>query len=385
MASSSRSFQSQTINRLLGTYHGWAQRAERVVRRLQVGAAWALQVTLYPVYVGFQAGRLIYRKIAAADPVGQLSRLRQRQPALHRAWIEPNQSDGPIKILLGWLQQPSSPLFEGYLPPAPLKGLVLAAGQALDLSSSRLAKVSQRTRIQGIATQLEDRSLVLVAAGNQLLNLLSIEEQAALSRAIAWLLAEQGHYHWRQQQRLQAGRLPLPSLNRRSWWPVQLFHHLMRWMMMGPVATMTDLFGEAEMVQHQRALRLLQSQNQARSHIQPLVMTETAFVETVPLLPAADPVLTLPAMGRQGALELKQGSSIVSSEGNPDGEVTVVSDRLITTASETHPIWIEAKAVVVDYVDHPLVYLLRWIDKGLLWLESSAGQVWSWLRSHFTL
>ncbi|MBD0337166.1 MAG: hypothetical protein ICV62_16890, partial [Cyanobacteria bacterium Co-bin13] len=267
MASSSRSFQSQTINRLLGTYHSWAQRAERVARRLQIGAAWTLQVALYPVYVGFQAGRLIYRKIAAADPVGQLSRLRQRQPSLNRAWMSPDQSDGPIKILLGWLQQPSSPLFQGYLPPAPLKGLARVSGQALELSSVGLAKISQRTRIQGVATQLEDRTLVLVAAGNQLLNVLSIEEQAALSRAIAWLLAEQGHYRWRQQQQLQAGKLPLPSPNRRAWWPIQLFYYLMRWMMTGPVATMTDLFGEAEMVQSQRAYRLRQSQVQARSHI----------------------------------------------------------------------------------------------------------------------
>ncbi|MBD0336757.1 MAG: hypothetical protein ICV62_14810 [Cyanobacteria bacterium Co-bin13] len=217
------------------------------------------------------------------------------------------------------------------------------------------------------------------------MNVLSIEEQAALSRAIAWLLAEQGHYRWRQQQQLQAGRLPLPSPNRRAWWPIQLFYHLMRWMMTGPIATMTDLFGEAEMVQSQRAYRLLQSQVQARSHIQPLPMIETAWVETVPLLPAADPVLTLPATGSQGALKPSQPGPMVRS-GNTSAEaVTVVLDRPISSASETSSIWIEAKAVVVDYVDHPLVFLLRWIDKALLWLEQSAWRVWGWVRSHFTL
>ncbi|WP_137455043.1 hypothetical protein [Halomicronema hongdechloris] len=40
--------------------------------------------------------------------------------------------------------------------------------------------------------------------------------------------------------------------------------------------------------------------------------------------------------------------------------------------------WIETPATTVGYVDHPLVKLLRWIDRGLLWLESCLQRLWRW-------
>jgi hypothetical protein len=46
--------------------------------------------------------------------------------------------------------------------------------------------------------------------------------------------------------------------------------------------------------------------------------------------------------------------------------------------------WIEAKVTAVTYIDHPLVTVLRWIDKALLWLETVVTAAWQWLRSHIT-
>ena len=220
---------------------------------------------------------------------------------------------------------------------------------------------------------------MLVGFGNQLLSVLSMEEQAALRRAIAWLLAEQGHYRWQQRRRLRAGKLPLPTVSRRAWWPIVIFYQLMQWMMVGPVAVMTDLFGEAEMLQHQQISRLIQRQRQPQVTLQPLGLPEVAPTAVRPLLPpatrlaAALPVEVVPV-----GLPLNPAS-------RPSGEVNLTVADAPAHPVSSHPVWIETKAVVVDYVDHPLVSVLRWLDRALLWLEESAQRLWAWVRSHLTL
>ncbi|HEY9877103.1 MAG TPA: hypothetical protein V6D29_01545 [Leptolyngbyaceae cyanobacterium] len=389
MASSSRPFQSQTINRLLGTYYQWSQKLSQGIRWLQVKAVWAIQVALYPGYAAFQATRVVYRKIAAADPVGQLANLRKSESLPIKTWLSPNQSDGTIKLFLGWLVQPSNPVFEGYLPQVSLPGLALAAQKIECLVPSNPSQLFKRSGLQGVATDLETHTLILVANGNQLLNVLSPEEQTILARVISWLLAEQGYDRWRHKQQLMAGKLPLLSPNRRSWWPIQLFQHLMRWMSMTPVAKMTNLFGEVELAEELKIRRLLR--HQAKLY---LSQADPADSLTTPLLgPFSLQVAPPQSLAQRPATAIeptatKSTAIIAHNEPSFSGQAIEVTEVKPVTLSEQPSTddlpWIEAKAVVVSYVDHPLVTVLWWIDRSLTQLEALIQSAWNWVRSHIT-
>lgn len=392
MASSSRPFQSHTVNRILGTYYEWSQKLSQGIRWLRLKAVWALQVALYPGYAAFQVGRIAYRRIAAADPVGQLVNLRKSQSLSIRTWMSPDQSDGSIRILLGWIAQPSNPLFEGYLPQVALPSLALVAQKTDYLAPSNPSGISKkRLSIQGVATDLATRTLVLVAEGNQLLDVLSSEEQTVLARVVSWLLAEQGYDRWRRNQQLTAGKLPLLSPNRRSWWPIQLFQHLMRWMSTTPVARMTNLFEEVQRVEELRTRRALH--HQARRHL-PQAKPDKVTLLSRPLsqFPFFEVAPAWPLPQRETAAIERTAAQSTALMANHDPsfsgralEVTEVKIVTLPEQSATDDLpWIEAKAVVVSYVDHPLVTLLWWLDRSLAWLEGFIQQAWDWVRSHIT-
>nr|MCU0536337.1 hypothetical protein [Hydrococcus sp. Prado102] len=50
---------------------------------------------------------------------------------------------------------------------------------------------------------------------------------------------------------------------------------------------------------------------------------------------------------------------------------------------EVDPDWIETNATPVGYVKHPLVRVLEWLDRVILWLEDILVKFWRWLRKRF--
>jgi hypothetical protein len=47
---------------------------------------------------------------------------------------------------------------------------------------------------------------------------------------------------------------------------------------------------------------------------------------------------------------------------------------------DVDPDWIETKATPIGYVKHPLVRVLEWLDRAMLWLEDILVKFWRWLR-----
>jgi len=64
----------------------------------------------------------------------------------------------------------------------------------------------------------------------------------------------------------------------------------------------------------------------------------------------------------------------------PSSSAAIAVIARVMTARADGSSWIETPATTVGYVDHPLVKLLRWIDRGLLWLESWLQRLWHWWR-----
>lgn len=362
------------------------------MRQVRVGLVWAAQVALYPVYGLFQTARLIHRQVKAADPIGHLTRWGGRVVQSKDPLESPCIEAGSTASWLVWLQS-----FENSVLPSPVwNRLCLAEEASLDpaVGPSPLVGASPDSLppLQGIATDLQRRSLVLVAVGNHILDVLSAAEQASLSRAMTYLLATQRYAQQRRAQRLAAGRLPLPVPRRRAWWPIQLFQHLMLWMSTGAVAGITNLFGEAEWSRPAPLSPTLTG----------LYLPKAGFLPGLPAVKIAPAALAVtadlasqPAQFFGSQVELATSVPFVassSSEGSRERRSQAPTDllqgsylwqestRLLQEAS-----WIEAKATVVSYIDHPLVTVLRWIDQGLLWLETLTQQMWGWVRSHFTL
>lgn len=409
MASSSRPFQSQTATRLVSAYRAWSYKAQAVLRRAQVGAAWGIQVALYPVYVLFQTSRILYRQITAADPVGGLARLlkpflQTSQAAQADSAIPlPNAAQNPLERLLLWLQMPAHSALDAALLGLPDDCAALAGsfGQQPPLLRVR---ASEKLQIQGVATDLKSRALVLVTPDNTVWDILTQSEQAALGRVMLWLMTERNHAQWRQNQRLAAPRLPLLSPNRRAWWPVQLFQHLMRWMSVGAVAATTNLFGEAQWGHRPHWRQRVGNQYL----LKPSQERQAAVGQALPSgspSPVQFGAHRVPANARAHT-----GLMIYSEAAGPGlqkrkqapaqlhGEVQTPSPKEIQKklrqegafageASTALPEagWIETRATVISYIDHPLVVVLRGIDQGLLWLERLTQQMWRWLRSHLTL
>lgn len=392
MASSSRSFQSQTVQRLVALYRQTAEGLDRAGLWSRVGLVWATQVVLYPIYGVFQSSRRVYRWLRATDPIGQVgAALRNGETEL----ADQRLAAPPIESLLSWLQLPTQTPLDAALLQLPDACTRLAVGnfqqRPLATRLQPLAPLGQSPiMLQGVATDLSQRSLVLVGSDNCIFNVLSPAEQATLAKLISWLVAAQNHRQWRQRQRLKAFNLPPLSPNRRAWWPVQGFQRLMRWVSLGPVARLTNLFGEAQHHQalwHSRQLsyrRWNQIGDNARLALQPLAggrLQPQSSIEVSPVGPLSrlEPAVSLPAQSAQHVVQPPRLGLSTGSESSLPKAIETSSQTSLPQAA-----WIETKAVVVGYLDHPLVSVLRWIDWGLLWLEQAAQRSWRWVRSHVT-
>ncbi len=241
-------------------------------RNVKLAAVWGVQILLYPIYVGFQATRLIGKQLQQSG--------RQVLPRLRSAGkrvfspesIALTTSDRPIQQTLqsvAALPVHSSQGQEVLLLPAETKPdvereLALYLRQhstdpTADLSASAIVTSSAETtpdiaavRIQGVASLLETRGIVLVTTRNQILDILTLEQQTQLARRI---VAETANYL--RQQRLfmppRANRLfvsnalPLPKESPNALLPIRLFQKAMAWMQRGSVAVSADLFQESQL------------------------------------------------------------------------------------------------------------------------------------------
>lgn len=249
-------------------------------RQVKIAAIWGAQILLYPLYVGFQGTRLAGKQLR--QTVRQVfPRLRSAAsaspPAPEDVYLT---ADAPIQRSLQTLKQlnltlPASRIAVELDPEAPqAQGtLVVLGGSALksmsqddsigleiiEADSSTLARSGghalspSRLQVQGIASRLDSQHLVLVTSTNQILDVLSLEQQMVLQKRIVAELAG----YWRQQRTLGIREtpwvstfLPLPKERTHALLPIRAFWQLMTWMQTSAVAAATNLFQEAQLESH---------------------------------------------------------------------------------------------------------------------------------------
>ncbi len=246
MATSSRRFQSQTVARLVTGFRQVTQGAGQWLRQGRTAAVWGLQVAIYPLYAAVQGLRMGYRQLQAARPWQPvMAKLTGHRPA------ELVATDLPIRALLSVVQPPvmSSALVRlGGLRLVNVYGQWLQQSQAgAVLTPGQWQLVPWQAQIRGIASDLSDRSLVLVTVHNDIFTGLTADQQQRLQRAIVLMLAEYARLDRRLagDRQLRQPGLPLPQVNPALLPPLQWLPPLVRWMQTSPLAAATNLFGEA--------------------------------------------------------------------------------------------------------------------------------------------
>lgn len=262
--SSSGRFQSHLFNFVSRHAQKLADTTGTMLRHLKVATIWGTQILLYPVYALFQSTRLVGRQL------GQTARQSFRRLKAGQIFSQPERSsmslavDTPIQRVLtavqtSWLPSENEILEQEPVQATFIERVALVASRVAQrliilkpqparprLPESLALSLSSLPSIQGIASLIPTGKLVLVATDNQIVDILTSEQQAQLRQRIIWELAS----YWRAwRQRQLSERTLLPIVDRVTLLPpVRVFYQLMAWVQRGPIAIAANLFQEAAIV-----------------------------------------------------------------------------------------------------------------------------------------
>ncbi|HEY9673933.1 MAG TPA: hypothetical protein V6D11_21000 [Waterburya sp.] len=247
-ASSGR-YQSRFFNFLNRQSLRLKDQFERTARQIKVTAVWGAQVVLYPLYLLVQGSLSVGRQIAAEAEAGW-PRLKEFSNKEHKEQLEvPLDADTPIQRVLEELNVGRLQLNRLESEDLnPLLNLQPSTVQPSTVQPSTPA--NERCVIQGVASLLTTRSLVLVTVENQILDILTPQQQQKLASKIRWEVADLlRHRRLAQSSKLKQATPRLSSLDQpRVFLPVRVFWQVMAWVQTSPVAIAANLFQESTLV-----------------------------------------------------------------------------------------------------------------------------------------
>jgi hypothetical protein len=257
-------YQSRLFNFLNRQTLRFTDKFDRTIRHLKVAATWGAQILLYPVYLLVQTSLSVGRQLTAEAEAGwprlkEFTNKEEKQPQT------PLTTDTPIQQVLNEVSTLSLPEPLG-LVVSPSGGLVGVGNQELakkqdatatgELSTaSALANhpdssCDGRCLIQGVASLLDTHSLVLVTVENQILDILTPEQQRKLTAKISWEVANLLRQRRLAYQSNQSVPHRLTSLNRpRVFLPIKILWQVMEWVQTSQVAITANLFQESALIQ----------------------------------------------------------------------------------------------------------------------------------------
>lgn len=245
--------------------------------------------------------------------------------------------------------------------------------QATQLAIATALTPASTVFVRGIASLLEERSLVLVTNQNQLLDVLTCEQQAKIQRRMIWEVAN--YYRYVQLRRRAQGLIPprLPAISSQAWFPVRAFQGLMAWMQTGPIAIATNLFQEASLPAaaswpEADALPRLPDGNTPAlpGWFQKLQTSLITFLNPSPQ--STDGQTSFRPQPSSLA-----PSSLASVINRPATVLQSNGNKPLAGAEGRSPEFIETDVTVIGYELSWLERIVRWLDRCFVWVES----VWS--------
>jgi hypothetical protein len=233
----------------------------------------------------------------------------------------------------------------------------------------KLAKI----QIRGVASQLQDRQLVLVSRTNDVVHILTAEQAALLHQRIAW---ETSHYqrYVKLQAEVAATLSPLrpPVPDRVLLPPIRAFQRVMAWMQSGPVALATNLFQEASWF----SPALSAADTQVPPQLPPNAR-EGVLARAVRRLPPRSPVPHPAALSTMQPVDLSLERDRALSANAASSLLTNPTHDPIELSNDTRSReYIDTDVTWVGYEQSWLERIMHWFDQVFLWLEDTLSQLW---------
>jgi hypothetical protein len=334
-----------------------SDRIDRTIRNIKVAAVWGVQILLYPMYLIVQGSLSVGRQLTAEAEAGwpKLKEFTHKEHQEQPPQETPLESDAPIQQVLNevntWLLPEVSDL--AMLQPGVLvefgsqggidqqettdNGQLTAAAttelaQHQDANQNGLAGKQTRNHryaIQGVASLLATRNLVLVTIENQILDILTPQQQQKLASKMSWEVANL----LRQRRLVQSSQLKtttprLSALDRpRVFLPLRIFWKVMAWVQASPVAIAANLFQESSLVGHEVPSPVSPSQPQLpASNDGAIACLDRAIadLESHQLVPGTEALI-----GLRDSLQDRWNSSPLANVSSPDAKWTLAASRSV--------------------------------------------------------
>ncbi|MGK7940087.1 MAG: hypothetical protein AB4062_08050 [Crocosphaera sp.] len=202
----------------------WGDRLLRSAQYLRVGVEWSVQILIYPLYMMVQAVRA----------TGKQLQLGWQQKALpsrkHNLSASTPEVDRPLKRVFRETQQ----------------CLTQTKREKGRKKSRNGHQTSSSIMVQGIASDIETKNLVLVAENNRIIDILSEAQQQHLNKYIRLETANYW-YDLKQHKRNKLELIHTPE-DYHVLPPIRWFWQGMRWMQTGQLAMNLDFFAESSLV-----------------------------------------------------------------------------------------------------------------------------------------
>jgi len=269
-------YQSRLLNFISKQSRQVADNCDRTWRQIKEATLTATQILLYPAYLLVQSSRMLGRQLQESSQKVDLPELQEfggdENPDLPQNWYQGETSEeSSIAEILHLAENllnssqtaktlASFPLLidrgntANNLHPAVTCSPETAKHQITSILEHPLAKTQLNTapaivgqsKVQGIATFIPARTLVLVGRENQILDILTPEQQEMLEGRITWEIANSGPQRREIAQKELKFNLGLESAALKAQLPpVRRFWELMAWVQTSPVALKRNQFGES--------------------------------------------------------------------------------------------------------------------------------------------
>ncbi|MEG4232287.1 hypothetical protein QUA40_09265 [Microcoleus sp. Pol11C3] len=263
-------YQSRLLNFISKQSRQVADNCDRTWRQIKEATLTATQILLYPAYLLVQSSRMLGRQLRESSQKVDLPELQEfvgdENPDGQQNWYQGETSEeSSIAEILHLAENlltssqtaktlASFPLLinqgntANNLPPEIHLSGKITKHQTTSVLEHPLAKtqLKPQPKLEGIASFIPARTLVLVGRENQILDILTPQQQELLEGRITWEVANCGPERREITQKELKFNLGLESAAQKAQLPpVRRFWELMAWLQTSPVALKRNQFGES--------------------------------------------------------------------------------------------------------------------------------------------
>ncbi len=206
-------YKSRLFNLISQTAQKLSDEGSRTWRYFRFATEITLQTALYPVYFLLQTVRVTTQKLGTAIK----QHLPQIESVVNSHSPQPPDVDTAIVQILNTVTTETESLLQNSITSQP-----------------------PELEIQGIASQIDSQTLVLVKTDNQILDSLTVEQQHHLQEQIVVEVADYFYFYQNLAQPQNPFSTPVP--------PLRWFSQVMSWIQTSPVAVKINCFGESDVV-----------------------------------------------------------------------------------------------------------------------------------------